>query len=131
MVNVADPLVLPELGKPKWTPAQIFAYEIALEGVRQAVAFYAHHLAAAEAAEAADEPDEAAIATLRAAQAAWAARGQELDPLDTRAVGRVRDDADELLSEDGDEEDGAGGDAGEEDAQGEGGESGELDGPGD
>jgi hypothetical protein len=86
--------VLPALGKAKWTPAQIFGYEIALEGVRQATGFYAQRIAEAEAA---DEPDQDAIAALRAEQAAWAARGDQLDPLDTRAVNRIREDADNLL----------------------------------
>jgi hypothetical protein len=97
--------VLPELGKAKWTPAQIFGYEIALEGVRQAIGFYAQRIAAAEAA---DEPDAAAIAALCAEQADWATRGRALDPLDTGAVARIRKDADLLLAEedvDGDSSD--------------------------
>ncbi|RZT20447.1 hypothetical protein EV649_3594 [Kribbella sp. VKM Ac-2569] len=104
MANLADLSVLPELGKAKWTPAQIFGYEIALEGIRQAIGFYAQRIAAAEAA---DEPDAAAIATLCADQAAWAARGRALDPLDTGAAGRIRKEADLLLS---DEDEGADGD---------------------
>jgi len=99
--NLADLMVLPALGKAKWTTGQIFGYEIALEGVRQATGFYAHRIAQAEAA---DEPDQDLIAALRAEQAAWAARGEQLDPLDTRAVNRVRDAADNLLSVDDEDE---------------------------
>ncbi|WP_350281024.1 hypothetical protein [Kribbella sp. HUAS MG21] len=102
MADLADPLVLPELGKARWTPAQVLGYEIALEGVRQAVGYYAQQLAAAEAA---DEPDADAIAVLREQQATWAARGQDLDPLDTRAIARIRRDADDLLSVEEDEDD--------------------------
>jgi hypothetical protein len=81
----------------------VLGYEIALEGIRQAIGYYAHQLAAAEAA---DEPDADLIAALREHQAAWAARGQDLDPLDTRAIARIRQDADDLLSvDDEDEED--------------------------
>ncbi|TCC10683.1 hypothetical protein [Kribbella soli] len=103
MVNVAVSKVLPELGKASWTAAQLFAYEIALEGVRQSVGYYAQQLAAAEAA---DVPDADVIDALRAEQAAWAARGQDLDVLDVKAVAGIRKDADELLSVDEDEDDG-------------------------
>ncbi|WP_410785677.1 hypothetical protein [Kribbella sp. C-35] len=113
MVNLADPIVLPELGKAKWTPAQIFGYEIALEGVRQAIGFYAQRIAAAEAA---DEPDAAAIAALCADQAAWAARGRGLDPLDTSAAARIRKEADALLNED--EDQGSGAELSEQDGRG-------------
>ena len=101
MADLADPLVLPALGKARWTPAQVLGYEIALEGIRQAIGFYARRIAEVEAAE---EPDVAVIAELREHQAAWAARGQDLDPLDTRAITRIRDDADELLSVEEDED---------------------------
>lgn len=102
MGNFADLTVLPALGKAKWTTAQIFAYEIALEAVRQAIGSCAQRIAEAEAA---DEPDQELIAALRAEQAAWAARGEQLDPLDSRAVSRVRADADNLLSVDDEDED--------------------------
>ncbi|HZX06430.1 hypothetical protein [Kribbella sp.] len=104
MVYLAELKVLPGLGTPRWTPGQALGYEIAQEGVRQAVGYYAHLIAEAEAA---GEPD--AVAALRAEQAAWAARGQQLDPLAVRAVKRVRDDADELLSVDEDDEQDASG----------------------
>jgi hypothetical protein len=100
--NLADLTVLPALGKARWTTAQIFGYEIALEAVRQAIGACARRIAEAEAA---DEPDQDLIAALRAEQAAWAARGEQLDPLDTRAVSRVRVDADNLLSVDDEDED--------------------------
>ncbi|MET9274175.1 hypothetical protein [Kribbella sp. NPDC003557] len=101
MGNLADLTVLPALGKARWTTAQIFGYEIALEAVRQAVGAYAQGIAEAEAA---DEPNQDMIAAWRADQAAWVARGEQLDPLDTRAVNRVREDADRLLSVDDEDE---------------------------
>jgi hypothetical protein len=95
--------VLAELGTATWTVPQAIAYEIAQEGVRQAIGYYAQLIGQAEAAV---EPDAAAIADWREKQRAWAARGQELTPLDTRAIKRIRADADDLLSvEDRDEDD--------------------------
>ncbi|MEV0789790.1 hypothetical protein [Kribbella sp. NPDC050459] len=115
MGNLADLTVLPALGKARWTTAQIFGYEIALEAVRQAIGACARRIAEAEAA---DEPDQDLIAALRAEQAAWAARGEQLDPLDTRAVSRVRVDADNLLSvDDEDEDDDEGADEQDDDAE--------------
>lgn len=102
MVNVPAADVLPELGTAGWTPAQGVAYEVAQEAVRQAIGYYAHLIAEEEAA---DEPDVAAIAEWREAQQAWAARGQEFTPLDTRAIKRLRADADDLLSVDDEDED--------------------------
>lgn len=102
MVNVPAPEVLPELGTAGWTRTQGVAYEVAQEAVRQAIGYYAHLIAAEEAA---DEPDVAAIAEWREGQRAWAARGQESTPLDTRAIKRLRSDADDLLSVDDDEDD--------------------------
>jgi hypothetical protein len=88
----------------------VLGYEIALEGVRQAIGFYAQRIAEAEAAG-----DPAVIDELREQQARWAARGRDLTPLDARAIARVRDDADNLLSvpdEDDDETDPGGTDRG-------------------
>ena len=106
MVNVAFN-VLAELGTATWTGPQAIAYETAQEGVRQAIGYYAQLIGAAEAAA---EPDAAAIAGWREKQQVWAARGQELTPLDTRAIKRIRLDADKLLSveEHDDDEDDAG-----------------------
>ena len=103
MVDVADSKVLPELRKATWTAAQLLGYELALEGVRQAVGYYAQQIAAAEAA---GEPDAAVIDALRAEQGAWAERGQELDVLDVKAVTGLRNDADNLLGVVEDEDDG-------------------------
>jgi len=114
VVNVPAVNVLRELGTAGWTPDQAVVYEIAQEGVRQAIGYYAQLIAAEEAAA---EPDADAIAGWRAEQQAWAARGQELTPLDDRAVKRVRAEAYELLSveEDDDEDDDDAGDADESD----------------
>lgn len=97
MVNV-----LPALGTAGWTSAQAVMYEIAQEGVRQAIGYYAQLIGAEEAAA---EPDADAIAGWRAEQQAWAARGHEFTPLDTRAVKRIRAEAYDLLSVDDDDED--------------------------
>jgi hypothetical protein len=94
--------VLPELGTAGWSPAQAMSYEIAQEGVRQAIGYYAQLIAAEEVAA---EPDAGAIAGWQAEQRTWAARGQELTPVDTRAIKRVRADADGLLSVEDDDED--------------------------
>lgn len=102
VVNVAAISVLVELGTATWSEPQAIAYETAQEGVRQAIGYYAHLIGEEEAAA---EPDTAAIAGWREAQQAWAARGQELTPLETRAVKRIRADADDLLSVDVDDED--------------------------
>lgn len=103
VVNVAFN-VLAELGTATWTGPQAIAYETAQEGVRQAIGYYTRLI------ETATEPDTDAIAGWRAEQQAWAARGQELTPLDTRAIKRIRLDADKLLSveEHDDDEDDAG-----------------------
>ncbi|MGY4765529.1 hypothetical protein ACXC9Q_01270 [Kribbella sp. CWNU-51] len=98
MVNVAFN-VLAELGTATWTGPQAIAYETAQEGVRQAIGYYTRLI------ETATEPDADAIAGWRARQQAWVARGQELTPLDTREIKRIRLDADKLLSvEDRDED---------------------------
>ena len=99
MVNVN---VLAELGTGTWTVPQAIAYETAQEGVRQAIGYYAQLIGAEESAA---EPDADAIAGLRADQQAWAARGQELTPSDTRAIKRIRADADDLLSVPDDDDD--------------------------
>jgi hypothetical protein len=105
VVNVAVN-VLTELGTARWSAPEAMAYEIAQEGVRQAIGFYARPITAEEAAA---DPDVAA--SRRTEQQAWAARGQELTPLDTRAIKRIRKEADDLLiiddedDEDVDEED--------------------------
>jgi hypothetical protein len=101
VVDLAASKVLPGLGKAGWTAGQLLGYEIALEGVRQAVGYYAQQIAEAEAA---GEPEAAAIEALRAEQAAWAARGRDLGVLDVKAVAAIRNDADELLSVDDDED---------------------------
>ena len=98
MVNVAAINVLAELGTPTWTGPQAIAYETAQEAVRQAIGYYTRLI------ETAVEPDADAVAGWRAEQQAWAARGQELTPLDTRAIKRIRADADKLLSVDDDED---------------------------
>jgi hypothetical protein len=102
--------VLTKLGKASWSRTEAMAYEIAQEGVRQAIGFYARPI---EAEEAAAEPD--AAASRRTEQEAWAARGQELTPLDSRAIKRIRKEADDLLiiddeDDDEDEDDEAGAD---------------------
>ena len=102
VVNVAAISVLVELGTATWSEPQAVAYETAQEGVRQAIGYYAHLISEAESAAV---PDTAAIAGWREAQQAWAARGQELTPLETRAIKRIRADADDLLSVDADDED--------------------------
>jgi hypothetical protein len=102
VVNVAAISVLVELGTATWSEPQAIAYETAQEGVRQAIGYYAHLIGEAEAAA---DPDAAAIAEWREAQQAWAARGQELTPLETRAIKRIRADADKLLSVDVDVDD--------------------------
>jgi hypothetical protein len=110
--DLAGARVLPELGKAKWTPAQVLGYEIALEGVRQAIGYYAQRIAEAETAA---EPDPGVIDALREQQAHWAARGRDLTPLETRSIARIRSDADDLLSvpdEDDDENDAGGTDRG-------------------
>src|SRR5262245_57172300 len=76
------------------------AYEVAQEGVRQAIGYHARPIGAEEAAA---EPN--AAAARRAEQQAWAALGQELTPLDTRVVKRIRRDADALLIIDDEEDD--------------------------
>ena len=94
--------VLTDLGPATWSAPQAMAYEIAQEGVRQAIGYYAHLIATEQAAA---EPDATAIAGWRAEQEAWAARGQELTPLDTRAIKRIRREADALLIIDDDDDD--------------------------
>ncbi|MEV4260868.1 hypothetical protein [Kribbella sp. NPDC049584] len=104
MVNVAAVNVLTELGTARWSAPEAMAYEIAQEGVRQAIGFYARPITAEELAA---DPD--AAMSRRTEQQAWAARGQELTPLDTRAIKRIRKEADDLLiidDEDDDDEDG-------------------------
>jgi hypothetical protein len=99
VVNVAAVNVLAELGTATWTGPQAIAYETAQEGVRQAIGYYTQLI------ETAAEPDADAVAGWRAEQQTWVARGQELTPLDTRAIKRIRLDADNLLSvEDRDED---------------------------
>jgi hypothetical protein len=101
--GVVDPRavdVLTELGTASWSRPEAMAYEIAQEGVRQAIGFYARPI---EAEEAAAEPD--AAASRRTEQEAWAARGQELTPLDSRAIKRIRKEADDLLIVDDEDED--------------------------
>ena len=102
MVNAAAINVLAGLGRATWTVPQAVAYEVAQEGIRQAIGYYSELIATEEAS---DEPDDAAIAGWRAEQQAWAARGQQLTPVDTRAIKRVRADADDLLSVEVDDED--------------------------
>lgn len=100
VVNVAAVNVLTELGTARWSAPEAMAFEIAQEGVRQAIGFYARPITAEEAAA---DPDVAA--SRRTEQQAWAARGQELTPLDIRAIKRIRKEADDLLIIDDEDED--------------------------
>lgn len=101
MVNVAALNVLPQLDKASWSAPEAMAYEIAQEGVRQAIGFCARPITDDDL-----ETDPEVGVTRRAEQQEWAARGQELTPQDTRAIKRIRKDADDLLSiDDEDEED--------------------------
>ncbi|WP_166678209.1 hypothetical protein [Kribbella kalugense] len=100
VVNVMAVNVLTGLGTASWSSPEAMAYEIAQEGVRQAIGFYARPITTDEAAA---EPDVAE--SRRAEQQAWAARGQELTPLDTRAVKRIRKEADDLLIIDDEDDD--------------------------
>jgi hypothetical protein len=102
VVNAAAVNVLAGLGTATWTVPQAVAYEVAQEAIRQAIGYYSELIATEEAT---DEPDDDAIAGWRAEQQAWAARGQQLTPVDTRAIKRVRADADDLLSVEVDDED--------------------------
>lgn len=118
MVYDAGINVLAGLGTANWSGSQAIAYETGLEAVRQAIGYYADLIAKEEAAT---EPDAAAIEVWRAEQRAWAARGQELTPLDTRAIKRIRADADDLLSiedDDDDDEDSDADDTDDEDEDG-------------
>jgi hypothetical protein len=92
--------VLTELGTARWSAPEAMAYEIAQEGVRQAIGFYARPITAEEAAA---DPDVAM--SRRTEQQAWAARGQELTPLDIRAIKRIRKEADDLLIIDDEDDD--------------------------
>jgi hypothetical protein len=114
VVNVAAINVLAELGTATWQAPQAAGYETALEGVSQAIGYYADLIAQEESAA---EPDLAAIEAWRAEQHAWAARGQEITPLDVKAIESVYDDAEELLSEedDSEEDDGPGDDVDDDD----------------
>jgi hypothetical protein len=109
VVNVAAVNVLTELGTARWSAPEAMAYEIAQEGVRQAIGFYARPITAEEAAA---DPDVAV--SRRTAQQAWAARGQELTPLDIRAIKRIRKEADDLLIIDDEDDDDEDADDGEE-----------------
>jgi hypothetical protein len=101
VVNVVAINVLAELGTATWTGPQAIAYETAQEGVRQAIGYYTQLIEKAVDAD--------SVAGWRAEQQAWVARGQELTPLDTRAIKRIRLDVDKLLSvNEEDDEDAAG-----------------------
>ncbi|MFI5730499.1 hypothetical protein ACIA49_10310 [Kribbella sp. NPDC051587] len=104
MADLGTINVLANLNTARWSASQAMAYEVAQEGVRQAIGYYAQLIATAEANA---DPDLAAIAGWRAEQEAWAQRGQKLTPLDTRLIERISSDADELLTDldDEDEED--------------------------
>jgi hypothetical protein len=102
VVNDTAINVLAELGTATWSPPQAVSYEVAQEAIRQAVGYYAQLVAQEESAA---EPDTAAIEGWRAEQVAWAGRLDELNPLNTREVKRIRAAADELLSVDDDDED--------------------------
>jgi hypothetical protein len=102
VVNDTAINVLAELGTAGWSPPQAVSYEVAREAVRQAVGYYAHLIAQEESAA---EPDTAAIDGWRAEQVAWSGRLNELTPLDTREVKRIRAAADDLLSVDDEDED--------------------------
>jgi hypothetical protein len=94
--------VLARLGKATWTLPRAVGYETVLEGVRQSIGFYSQFIAAEELS---DEPDTDTIELWRAEQLAWATRGQELNPLDTRATESLRHDADNLLAADDEDDD--------------------------
>jgi hypothetical protein len=96
VADLAGTRVLPELGKAAWSPGRLLDFEIALEGIRQAIGFCAQRIAA--------EADPAVIAELRAEQAVWAARGRDLTPADAAAIERIRDDAGDLLGVEDDED---------------------------
>ena len=118
MVNVAAINVLAELGTASWQSRQAVGYETALEGISQAVGYYADLIAQEESAA---EPDLATIEACRAEQHAWAARGQEITPPDVKAIESVYDDAEQLLSDDDTEDedsddDGGSGDNADDDA---------------
>lgn len=100
VVNVAAVNVLTELGTARWSAPEAMAFEIAQEGVRQAIGFYARPITAEEAAA-----DPEVAVSRRTEQQAWAARGQELTPLDIRAIKRIRKEADDLLIIDDEDED--------------------------
>ena len=102
MVNAAAINVLAGLGRATWTVPQAVSYEVAQEGIRQAIGYYSELIAVEEAT---DEPHAHAIAGWRAEQQAWAARGQQLTPTDLRAIKRIRADADDLLSVEDDDDD--------------------------
>jgi hypothetical protein len=97
----AHPGVLTELGQAPWSAEEAVAYEVALEGVNQVIAFYSGLIGQEESAA---EPDSAAIAGWRGEQQAWAARRRRLSPLDTEAVRSIRDEGEDLLAEPGDDE---------------------------
>ncbi|MFD3403152.1 hypothetical protein ACFWUU_20880 [Kribbella sp. NPDC058693] len=100
MVNVAAVNVLTELGTARWSAPDAMAFEIAQEGVRQAIGFYARPITAEDVAA-----DPEVATSRRTEQQAWAARGLELTPLDTRAIKRIRKEADDLLIIDDEDED--------------------------
>jgi hypothetical protein len=102
VVNETAVNVLAELGPATWSAPQAISYEVAQEGIRQAIGYYAELIAQEETAA---EPDATAIDGWRAEQVAWAARGSELTPLDTKAIKRVRAAADDLLSVEDDDDD--------------------------
>jgi hypothetical protein len=104
VVNVAAVNVLAGLGTASWTVSRGVEYETVLEGVRQSIGFYSQLIAAEELS---DQPDADKIELWRAEQLAWTKRGQEVTPLDTRAIASIHADADDLLSLGDDEDDDA------------------------
>jgi hypothetical protein len=99
--------VLAELGTATWSAPQAVAYETALEGVGQAIGFYAELIGQEEAAA---DPDLAAIEGWRGQQHAWALRGRELVPGDVKAIESIYDDGEETLAQPVEDKTGPGGD---------------------
>ena len=109
VVNVPAINVLAELGTATWSAPQAVAYETALEGVGQAIGFYAELIGLEEQASP-RIPDLAAIEGWRGQQHTWALRGRELVPGDVKAIESIYDDGEETLAQPVEDKSGPGGD---------------------